>query len=155
MEFLKFRRKYFAASSTGLIFHPKKLFYFFKHRAEYYGCKYFTETFHHFISRFDSSVILFKHIIQIFYIAMLRSTKCVFYSRTQRGFFISCDLFRRYIGCFMALIEEGFGGCTNFGECEEACPKGISIKFIGQMNRDYLRATVCEPIDQTGKMQAQ
>ncbi|MEE8104995.1 MAG: succinate dehydrogenase/fumarate reductase iron-sulfur subunit [Planctomycetota bacterium] len=51
--------------------------------------------------------------------------------------------------------NEGFGGCTNFGECEEACPKGISIKFIGQMNRDYLRATVCEPIERSGKMEAQ
>ena len=26
---------------------------------------------------------------------------------------------------------EGFGGCTNFGECEAACPKEISIRFIG------------------------
>jgi succinate dehydrogenase iron-sulfur subunit len=35
---------------------------------------------------------------------------------------------------------EGFGGCTNHGECEAACPKAISVQFIGQMNADYLRA---------------
>jgi succinate dehydrogenase / fumarate reductase iron-sulfur subunit len=37
---------------------------------------------------------------------------------------------------------EGFGGCTNHGECEAACPKGISVQFIGQMNADYLRASM-------------
>ena len=35
---------------------------------------------------------------------------------------------------------EGFGNCTFHGECEAACPKGISIRFIAQMNADYLRA---------------
>jgi succinate dehydrogenase / fumarate reductase iron-sulfur subunit len=35
---------------------------------------------------------------------------------------------------------EGFGGCTFHGECEAACPKGISIRFIAHMNADYLRA---------------
>ena len=35
---------------------------------------------------------------------------------------------------------EGFGSCTNHGECEAACPKGISVRFIAQMNADYLRA---------------
>lgn len=38
--------------------------------------------------------------------------------------------------------DELFGACTNYGECQEACPKGISIKFIGQMNRDYLVSTL-------------
>jgi succinate dehydrogenase / fumarate reductase iron-sulfur subunit len=37
---------------------------------------------------------------------------------------------------------EGFGHCTLFGECQEACPKEISIDTIALMNRDYLRATV-------------
>jgi succinate dehydrogenase / fumarate reductase iron-sulfur subunit len=50
---------------------------------------------------------------------------------------------------------EGFGGCTNFGECEVACPKGISIQFIGRMNRDYLRATLCRPVDRRGDMGVQ
>jgi len=36
---------------------------------------------------------------------------------------------------------EGFGHCTLFGECQEACPKEISIDTIARMHRDYLRAT--------------
>jgi succinate dehydrogenase / fumarate reductase iron-sulfur subunit len=35
---------------------------------------------------------------------------------------------------------EGFGGCTLYGECQEACPKLISIDTITRLNRDYLRA---------------
>lgn len=31
---------------------------------------------------------------------------------------------------------DGFGGCTNFAECEAVCPKGISIDVISRMNRD-------------------
>jgi succinate dehydrogenase / fumarate reductase iron-sulfur subunit len=38
-------------------------------------------------------------------------------------------------------MEQFFGSCTNMGECEAACPKGISIDFIAMMNRDYLRST--------------
>ena len=37
--------------------------------------------------------------------------------------------------------EEGFGGCTNHGECEAACPKEISIDAIARLNRDFLMAT--------------
>jgi succinate dehydrogenase/fumarate reductase-like Fe-S protein len=32
--------------------------------------------------------------------------------------------------------------CTFYGECQEACPKLISIDTIVRMNRDYLRATL-------------
>jgi succinate dehydrogenase / fumarate reductase, iron-sulfur subunit len=35
---------------------------------------------------------------------------------------------------------EGFGQCSLYGECQEACPKEISIDTITRMNRDYLRA---------------
>jgi succinate dehydrogenase / fumarate reductase, iron-sulfur subunit len=37
-------------------------------------------------------------------------------------------------------MEEYFGSCTNHGECQEACPKEISIDFIAYMNRDYVKA---------------
>src|SRR5690606_5349979 len=37
-------------------------------------------------------------------------------------------------------MEEYFGSCTNYGECEAACPKEISIDFIAMMNKDYRRA---------------
>ncbi len=39
-------------------------------------------------------------------------------------------------------MEQFFGSCTNHGECEEACPKEISIDFIAVMNKDYLKAKV-------------
>lgn len=35
---------------------------------------------------------------------------------------------------------EGFGGCTNHGECEAACPKEISVEFIARLNRDLVKA---------------
>jgi succinate dehydrogenase / fumarate reductase iron-sulfur subunit len=38
--------------------------------------------------------------------------------------------------------EEGFGSCSNEGECEAVCPKGIRITNIARMNREYLRATL-------------
>jgi succinate dehydrogenase / fumarate reductase iron-sulfur subunit len=37
---------------------------------------------------------------------------------------------------------EGFGSCTNHGECEAACPKGIRMENIGRMNRDFLAASL-------------
>jgi succinate dehydrogenase / fumarate reductase iron-sulfur subunit len=38
----------------------------------------------------------------------------------------------------------GFGSCSNHGECEAACPKGIDLHFIARLNRDYLRASLRE-----------
>ncbi|RDV37140.1 succinate dehydrogenase/fumarate reductase iron-sulfur subunit [Bradymonadaceae bacterium TMQ3] len=35
---------------------------------------------------------------------------------------------------------EGFGNCSNIGECEAACPKEISLDNIATMKREYLRA---------------
>ena len=35
---------------------------------------------------------------------------------------------------------EGFGSCSNEGECEAVCPKEIPIINIARMNRDYFRA---------------
>jgi succinate dehydrogenase / fumarate reductase iron-sulfur subunit len=37
---------------------------------------------------------------------------------------------------------EGFGNCTNIGECSAACPKEIGLDVIALLNRDLLRATV-------------
>ncbi|SEE99394.1 succinate dehydrogenase/fumarate reductase iron-sulfur subunit [Ruania alba] len=36
--------------------------------------------------------------------------------------------------------HEGFGGCTQIGECTAACPKGIQLDLISRMNRDVLGA---------------
>ncbi|MEO7273810.1 MAG: succinate dehydrogenase/fumarate reductase iron-sulfur subunit [Vicinamibacterales bacterium] len=44
----------------------------------------------------------------------------------------------------VAMVErhdaEGFGSCSNEGECEAVCPKGISITNIARMNREYFKA---------------
>jgi len=37
---------------------------------------------------------------------------------------------------------EGFGSCTNHGECEAVCPKGISLENIARMNRDFIKASL-------------
>jgi succinate dehydrogenase / fumarate reductase, iron-sulfur subunit len=36
--------------------------------------------------------------------------------------------------------HEGFGMCSNEGECQAVCPKEISIASIARMNREYLAA---------------
>lgn len=35
---------------------------------------------------------------------------------------------------------EGFGDCSNHGECGEVCPKNIAIEDIAIMRREYVRA---------------
>lgn len=37
---------------------------------------------------------------------------------------------------------EGFGDCSNYGECEAACPKEISISHIARMKREYVKAAL-------------
>jgi succinate dehydrogenase / fumarate reductase iron-sulfur subunit len=38
------------------------------------------------------------------------------------------------------VMEQDFGSCTMFRECEAVCPKEISVDFIARMNRDYIVA---------------
>jgi succinate dehydrogenase / fumarate reductase iron-sulfur subunit len=47
---------------------------------------------------------------------------------------------RRTVNMVAQMEKELFGSCSNFRECEAACPKAISIDWIARMNRDYLRA---------------
>jgi succinate dehydrogenase / fumarate reductase iron-sulfur subunit len=37
---------------------------------------------------------------------------------------------------------EGFGSCSNEGECEAVCPKEIPISNIARMNREYFKAVL-------------
>lgn len=37
---------------------------------------------------------------------------------------------------------DGFGGCTNVGECSVACPKGIPLDVISTLNTDLRRSLV-------------
>ncbi len=46
----------------------------------------------------------------------------------------------RVLDMVTAMDAEGFGGCTNAGECVASCPKEIPFLSIANMNREYLRA---------------
>ena len=46
----------------------------------------------------------------------------------------------RVLDMVTAMDAEGFGGCTNVGECVASCPKEIPFFSIATMNREYLRA---------------
>jgi len=48
----------------------------------------------------------------------------------------------RVVGMVNRHDAEGFGSCSNEGECEAVCPKEISITNIARMNREYLRAAL-------------
>lgn len=37
---------------------------------------------------------------------------------------------------------EGFGNCSNIGECRAACPKDIDIEHIARMRKEYVKATL-------------
>src|SRR5579875_551258 len=45
---------------------------------------------------------------------------------------------QRVLNMVTQMDREGFGNCTNYYECEAACPKEISVGFIAKMNREYL-----------------
>jgi succinate dehydrogenase / fumarate reductase iron-sulfur subunit len=49
---------------------------------------------------------------------------------------------RRVVAMVDQMEEEGFGDCSNFGECEAVCPKEISISSIAMMRREYVKALV-------------
>jgi len=44
--------------------------------------------------------------------------------------------------CMMTeeMLDQGFGNCGNHYECEAACPKGIKVRFIAKLNREFLKA---------------
>ena len=46
----------------------------------------------------------------------------------------------RVLGMVGQHDAEGFGGCTNIGECTAVCPKGIPFETISRLNRDLLGA---------------
>jgi succinate dehydrogenase / fumarate reductase iron-sulfur subunit len=47
---------------------------------------------------------------------------------------------RRVISMVSQADAEGFGSCSNEGECEAVCPKEIPISNIARMTREYVRA---------------
>jgi succinate dehydrogenase / fumarate reductase iron-sulfur subunit len=54
------------------------------------------------------------------------------------------ERYRRALKMVQQMDLENFGSCTFFGECQEACPKEISIDNIVRMNRDYWNAMMFE-----------
>jgi succinate dehydrogenase / fumarate reductase iron-sulfur subunit len=46
----------------------------------------------------------------------------------------------RVLSMVARMDREGFGSCSNEGECEAVCPKGISLANIAVMNREFWRA---------------
>ncbi len=53
---------------------------------------------------------------------------------------------RRTLAMVRQMDKEGFGNCTNQYECEAACPKEISVRWITKLNRDFALATVKEVV---------
>jgi succinate dehydrogenase / fumarate reductase iron-sulfur subunit len=47
---------------------------------------------------------------------------------------------RRTVRMFEEMEAQGFGACSWTQECEAACPKGISVKWISRAKKDYLKA---------------
>jgi succinate dehydrogenase / fumarate reductase, iron-sulfur subunit len=52
------------------------------------------------------------------------------------------ERYRRALAMVTQMDLEHFGACTLYGECQDACPKLISIDTITRMNRDFLRASL-------------
>ncbi len=44
--------------------------------------------------------------------------------------------------CMMTeeMLRQGFGNCSNHYECQAACPKGIKVRFIAKLNREFIKA---------------
>jgi len=52
------------------------------------------------------------------------------------------ERYRRVVRMVEQMDKEGFGTCSNEGECEAVCPKEIPISNIARMARDYAKATL-------------
>ena len=49
---------------------------------------------------------------------------------------------RRVLSMVEQADAEGFGSCSNEGECEAVCPKEIPISNIARMTREYVKAVL-------------
>ncbi len=47
---------------------------------------------------------------------------------------------QRVLNMTAQMATEGFGDCSNHGECTAVCPKGISLDTISTMRREYIKA---------------
>jgi succinate dehydrogenase / fumarate reductase iron-sulfur subunit len=51
------------------------------------------------------------------------------------------ERYQRALRMVRQFNAEEFGGCTNIGECEAACPKEIKLEVIARMNHDFIQAS--------------
>ncbi len=49
---------------------------------------------------------------------------------------------RRVLAMTEAAKENGFGNCSNHYECQASCPKGVDVKFIAKLNREYMKTLI-------------
>ncbi|MCE5193901.1 MAG: succinate dehydrogenase/fumarate reductase iron-sulfur subunit [Nitrospiraceae bacterium] len=47
---------------------------------------------------------------------------------------------RRVCAMTEEMLKQGFGNCSNHYECEAVCPKGIKVKFIAKLNREFIKS---------------
>jgi succinate dehydrogenase / fumarate reductase iron-sulfur subunit len=52
------------------------------------------------------------------------------------------ERYRRALAMVSQMNSEGFGHCSNIGECEAVCPKDIKLENIARMNRDFLKGSL-------------
>jgi succinate dehydrogenase / fumarate reductase iron-sulfur subunit len=52
------------------------------------------------------------------------------------------ERYQRVVNMVDQMDHEGFGGCTNIGECSAVCPKEIGLDFISRLNRDLIVANL-------------
>ncbi len=55
------------------------------------------------------------------------------------------ERYQRVESMVKVMDEYGFGSCSNTYACEAECPKGVSIKNIARMNREYFMAKIKSP----------
>jgi succinate dehydrogenase / fumarate reductase iron-sulfur subunit len=52
------------------------------------------------------------------------------------------ERYERAMAMVKQMRAEVFGHCTNIGECEAVCPKGIKLDVIALMNRDFIMSAI-------------
>ncbi len=65
------------------------------------------------------------------------------------------ERYQRVMAMVKQMDKENFGGCSNHGECQEACPKGINIKYIARLNRDFISAQIKGLLSLKGEAKSQ
>ena len=58
------------------------------------------------------------------------------------------ERYQRVVSMIAQADAEGFGSCSNEGECEAVCPAEISASFIAKLNREYARAAMRRSLEE-------